>query len=175
MNRGASPQNELSLNMKLISQNELDGFGGIGEGMGMHKTKDGRRIMWLGHEGPPKNFTGVDVTDPKKPKVVVQTDLPHSKMRSNSIEVVGDLMIVSHQIRGVEPPYKPAGFTIWDISKPETPKKITHFDCSGPKSLGVNFFPRQDSKSFRSDDFSCEENVYRFPTLNISPSSRSSS
>ena len=110
MNRGASPQNELSLNMKLISQNELDGFGGIGEGMGMHKTKDGRRIMWLGHEGPPKNFTGVDVTDPKNPKVIVQTELPHSKMRSNSLEVIGDLMIVSHQIRGAEPPYKPAGF-----------------------------------------------------------------
>ena len=109
MQRGASPQNELSLNMKLIAQHELDGFGGIGEGMGMHKTKDGRRIMWLGHEGPPKNFTAVDVTDPKKPRVVCQTDLPHSKMRSNSIEVVGDLMIVSHQIRGVEPPFKPAG------------------------------------------------------------------
>ena len=138
MHRGAQPQNELSLNMKLISQNELDGFGGIGEGMGMHKTKDGRRIMWLGHEGPPKNFTGVDVTDPKKPKVVCQTDLPHSKMRSNSIEVVGDLMIVSHQIRGVEPPYKPAGFTIWDISKPEEPREISHYDTSGPHSYGVH-------------------------------------
>lgn len=138
MQRGASPQNELSLNMKLIAQHELDGFGGIGEGMGMHKTKDGRRIMWLGHEGPPKNFTAVDVTDPKKPKVVCQTDLPHSKMRSNSIEVVGDYMIVSHQIRGVEPPYKPAGFTIWDISKPEEPREISHYDTSGPHSYGVH-------------------------------------
>ena len=138
MNRGASPQNELSLNMKLIAQHELDGFGGIGEGMGMHKTKDGRRIMWLGHEGPPKNFTAVDVTDPKKPKVVCQTDLPHNKMRSNSIEVIGDLMIVSHQIRGVEPPYKPSGFTIWDISTPEKPREISHYDTSGPHSFGVH-------------------------------------
>src|SRR5829696_6582991 len=108
MNRGASPQNELSLNMKLISQNELDGFGGIGEGMGMQKTKDGRRIMWLGHEGPPKNFTALDVTDPKNPKMVVQTELPHSRMRSNSLEVYEDLLIVAHQIRG-ERGTKPAG------------------------------------------------------------------
>ena len=35
--------------------------GGIGEGMGMHKTKDGRRIMWLAHESAPKNFTGLEL------------------------------------------------------------------------------------------------------------------
>jgi DNA segregation ATPase FtsK/SpoIIIE-like protein len=34
--------------------------------------------MWLAHESAPKNFTGVDVTDVKNPKVIVQTDLPHA-------------------------------------------------------------------------------------------------
>ena len=136
MNPVTPASQTLSLNMKLISNNDLGGFGGIGEGMGMSKTADGRRIMWLGHEGPPKNFTGVDVTDPAKPKVVVQTELPHNKMRSNSLEVCGDLMIVAHQIRGTTIPATPAGFDIWDISKPETPKKISHFDTSGPHSLG---------------------------------------
>ena len=32
----------------------------------------------------------------------------------------------------------PAGFDIWDISKPETPKKICHYDTSGPHSWGVH-------------------------------------
>ena len=50
---------EKSWNMKLVSQNTLGGFGGMGEGMGIQITKDGRRIMWLAHEGAPKNFTGV--------------------------------------------------------------------------------------------------------------------
>ena len=54
-----------SKNMKLISRNTLTGFGGIGEGMSMQLAKGGRRIMWLAHEGAPKNFTGVDVTDVK--------------------------------------------------------------------------------------------------------------
>lgn len=134
---GTNASQTLSYNFKLLSHNTLDGFGGVGEGMGMQKTKDGRRIMWLGHEAAPKNFTAVDVTDPMKPRVIVQTELPHHKMRSNSLEVCGDRLYVAHQIRG-DFGMTPAGFDIWDISTPEKPQKISHFDCSGPKSLGVH-------------------------------------
>ena len=35
----------LSLNMKLLAHHELAGFGGLGEGMGMQLTSDGRRIL----------------------------------------------------------------------------------------------------------------------------------
>jgi hypothetical protein len=104
--------------------------------MSLQKTRDGRRIMWLAHEGPPKNFTGVDVTDPKKPKVVVQTDLPHQRVRSNSLELCGDIMAVAHQT--VEPGGKPAGIELWDVSTPEQPKSIAFFDRSGPYSRGVH-------------------------------------
>jgi len=81
-------------NMRIIGHNRLGGYGGLGEGMSIQMTKDGRRIMWLAHEGPPKNFTGVDVSDPRDPKVVVQTDLAHNRMRSNSLDVVGDILAV---------------------------------------------------------------------------------
>ena len=81
------PDQTLSRNMKLLSHNELSGFGGMGEGMAMQVTPSGRRIMWMAHESAPKNFTGVDVTDPKNPRMIVQTDLPHAKVRSNSLDV----------------------------------------------------------------------------------------
>ena len=81
-----------SLNMTLIAHDTLAGWGGMGEGMVIQEASGGRRILWLAHEGPPKNFTGVDVTDPKKPRVVVQTDLAHNNMRSNSLDLVGDVM-----------------------------------------------------------------------------------
>ena len=71
--------NSIEWNFKLIAHHALDGFGGMGEGMAMQIAKDGRRIIWLAHENAPKNFTGVDVTDPRKPKVVVQTDLPQPR------------------------------------------------------------------------------------------------
>ena len=141
MNFGINPpraraDQPMAHNMTLLSHNELQGFGGMGEGIAMQLADDGRRIMWLAHESAPKNFTGVDVTDPRKPRVIVQTELPHMKMRSNSLDVVGNLMVVANQVK--ELGAKPAGFDVYDISKPESPRVISHFDCSGPYSRGVH-------------------------------------
>src|SRR5207237_1472121 len=88
------PDQTLALNMKLLSHHELQGFGGIGEGMGMQLARDGRRILWLAHESAPKNFTAVDVSDRKNPRVVAQTVLPHAKGRAKSLDVGGVLSSV---------------------------------------------------------------------------------
>ena len=87
----------ITWNFKLLAQNDLGGFGGMGEGMAVQIAKDGRRIIWLAHESAPKNFTGVDVSDPRNPKVVVQTALPQAHMRSNSLEMTGDILAVAYQ------------------------------------------------------------------------------
>jgi hypothetical protein len=121
---------------KLLSQNTLEGFGGLGEGMSIQIAKDGRRILWLAHEHAPKNFTGVDVGDPRHPKVIVQTELPFAYMRSNSLETVGDILAVAYQCK--QPGQQPAGFELFDISVPESPRSIAMFDCSGPHSRGVH-------------------------------------
>src|SRR5215212_10313616 len=116
----AKSDGTVTWNFKLLSHHLLDGFGGMGEGMSVQIAPDGRRIIWLAHESAPKNFTAVDVSDPRKPKVVVQTELPQSHMRSNSLEVVGDIMAVAYQVQ--KPGQKPAGFELFDISVPESPK-----------------------------------------------------
>jgi hypothetical protein len=132
----ARSEQTLAHNMKLLAHHELAGFGGLGEGMAMQQTADGRRILWLAHEAAPKNFSGLDVTDPKNPKLIVQTELPHAKVRSNSLDVVGNTMAVAYQTQTVG--LKPAGVDLFDISTPEHPKLISHFDCSGPHSRGVH-------------------------------------
>jgi len=126
----------LSKNMKLLSHDVLRGFGGVGEGMSMQIARDGRRIMWLAHEGAPRNFTGVDVSDPRKPSIVCQTDLPHNNMRSNSLEVCGDILAVAYQVskKGLQP----AGVELFDISSPENPRSISFYDMSGPYSRGCH-------------------------------------
>jgi hypothetical protein len=134
LNKSASES--VCWNFKLIAHHELDGFGGMGEGMAVQVAKDGRRIIWLAHESAPKNFTAVDVSDPRKPKVVVQTDLPQVYMRSNSLEITDNIMAVAYQTQKVG--LKPAGFELFDISVPEKPKSISFFDCSGPHSRGVH-------------------------------------
>ncbi|HEU5018330.1 MAG TPA: hypothetical protein VFT69_10215 [Pseudolabrys sp.] len=123
-------------NFKLLAQNDLGSFGGMGEGMSVTIAKDGRRIIWLAHESAPKNFTGVDVTDPRNPKVVVQTDLPQAYMRSNSLECSGNIMAVAYQTQ--KKGLKPAGFELFDVSEPENPRSISFFDCSGATSRGVH-------------------------------------
>ncbi|MYZ49266.1 hypothetical protein E4O86_16260 [Rhizobiales bacterium L72] len=122
--------------MKYITQDPLLGFGSVGEGMSLQACSDGRRILWLAHEGPPKNFTGVDVTDPRKPRVIIQTDLPHQNMRSNSLEVTGDIMAVAYQTYSMGE--RNAGIELFDVSKPESPRSISFFDCTGTHSRGVH-------------------------------------
>lgn len=123
-------------NFRLLSHHTLNGFGGMGEGLSIQLAKDGRRILWCAHESAPKNFTGVDVTDPRNPKVVVQTELPQPYMRSNSLELTGDMMCVAYQTQ--KPGQQPAGFEVFDVSVPESPRSVAFFDCSGPHSRGVH-------------------------------------
>ena len=124
----------IARNFRLLAHHELNGFGGMGEGMSIQIAKDGRRILWLAHESAPKNFTGVDVSDPRAPKVVVQTDLPQPFMRSNSLETVGDIMAVAYQVQ--KHGQKPAGFELFDISVPETPKSIAYVDAEFARLQG---------------------------------------
>jgi len=123
-------------NMRLLGGNDLGGFGNCGEGMAIQLARDGRRVLWLGHESAPKNFTAVDVTDPRKPSVIVQTDLPHGDMRSNNLDLVGDLLVVPYQTSRVG--MKPAGVEFFDVADPGKPRSIAFFDASGPHSRGVH-------------------------------------
>ena len=123
-------------NFRQIAHHSLDGFGGMGEGMSMQLTKDGRRILWMAHESAPKNYTAVDVTDPRTLKIVARADLPHNRMRSNSLETVGDILAIAYQTQQTGDPQ--AGVELFDISTPETPKRIAFFDRSGPNSRGVH-------------------------------------
>src|SRR3981189_542436 len=94
---GKTNGGSLVWNFKQLGHNALDGFGGMGEGMSMPLAKDGRRLLWMAHESAPKNFTAVDVSDPRQPKLVATADLPHAKMRSNSLEAGGDILAIAHQ------------------------------------------------------------------------------
>jgi len=50
--------------------------------------------------------------------------------------VYGDILAVAYQTKVVG--LKPAGVDLFDISNPEEPKLLSHFDCSGPHSRGVH-------------------------------------
>lgn len=122
--------------MRLLAHHPLDGFGNCGEGLAIQRARDGRRVLWIAHESAPKSVTAVDVSDPREPAVVVQTDLPHGRMRSNSLDVVGDLLVVAYQTSAAGA--TPAGFELFDVGDPAKPRSVSFFDASGPASRGVH-------------------------------------
>ena len=85
----------------------------------------------MAHESAPR-ISPRDVTDARNPQFVVQRDLPHNKVRSNSLDIVGDMMAVAYQVRAGsgnpndpdnirrEHGLKPAGIDLFDISTPKT-------------------------------------------------------
>ena len=125
-----------SRNMTLLAQDDLGGFGNVGEGMVIQLARDGRRVLWLAHESAPKNLTALDVGDPRQPSVIFQSDLPHGDMRSNSLDLAGDLLVVAYQTKTVG--LQPAGVEIFDVADPTKPKRVGFFDASGPHSRGTH-------------------------------------
>ncbi len=123
-------------NMRLISQSDLGGFGNGGEGLALQATSDGRRILYVAHESGPKDFTALDVTAPSEPIIVAQTEVPNDRVRSNSLDMVDDLLLVAYQGKKVGD--APVGMGVWDVKDPENPVKISHFDTSGPHSRGAH-------------------------------------
>jgi hypothetical protein len=131
-------------NLKLLAQHDAGGAPNLGEGMAM-KIKNGRRYMYIAHEHHPACFSIFDVTEPAAPKMLWQLPLPHKNVRGNSLAMRGDILIQAYQVNKAG--LKPAGFQVYDISKPAEPREIAFFDLSGgPASQGVHYVSFMDGR-----------------------------
>src|SRR2546428_4808811 len=75
--RTAMTQNgALAKNMRLLGHNDLGGFGNCGEGMAIQLARDGRRVLWQGHQYAPKKVTGGGATHTPNTSVTQPTHLP---------------------------------------------------------------------------------------------------
>ena len=123
-------------NMRLISHHDLNGFGNIGEGVHLHQTQDGRRVLYMAHESAPKDITSVDVTDIANPRLLAQTELAYGHLRSNSLSIVDDTMVVAYQSQ--QPGQPGTGMGVYNISNPEEPRQIGFMDLGGEYSRGCH-------------------------------------
>ena len=124
--------------LRQIGASDLGGRGRGGEGMVILARGD-RRHLFVAHESAPTNFTVVDVSDPRSPAVVHQTDLPHFEVRSNSLALAHDgaLLAVAYQVKRAG--LTPAGIELFDVSDPTSPRSVSYIDTSGPNSVGAHF------------------------------------
>ena len=127
---------ERARNMRLLGHHDLDGFGRCGEGIALQALPDGRRILYIAHETGPKDFSVVDVSDVADPRLPLQTELPSDGLRSNSLALTGDMLLVACQtsVFGA----RHAGMRVFDVSDPSQPRLLSYFDTSGPHSRGVH-------------------------------------
>lgn len=132
--------------MEQVSQFVPAGNGDGGEGLALQQLKDGRRILYLAHEGQKTCLSVIDVTDPRAPALVVQLPSPGPAVtRCNSLGLAGNVLAVANQTLKVG--QKPAGMWLLDVSDLDRVKrahalddlKLAFFDASGPQSRGVHW------------------------------------
>jgi len=133
-------------NMEQVAQLDLAGNGDGGEGLALQQRPDGRRILYLAHEGQKTCLSVVDVTNPKAPALLAQLPSPGPGVtRCNSLGLSGNVLAVANQTQKVG--QKPAGMWLLDVSDLARVQKahalddlkLAFFDTSGPASRGVHW------------------------------------
>ena len=102
-------------NMELVGRSDLNGNGDGGEGMAIQQWPDGRRILYIAHEGEKTCLSIVDVTHPEKPVMVNQLPSPQPGVtRCNSLGLSGNVLVVANQAKKVG--QTSAGLWVLDVS-----------------------------------------------------------
>jgi hypothetical protein len=133
-------------NMELVAHHDLGGKGDGGEGLALQERPDGRRILYLAHEGQKTCLSVLDVTRPASPVLLAQLPSPAPGIaRCNSLGLAGNVLAVASQTVTVG--QRPAGMWLLDVSDLSRVGRahglgdlsLAFFDTSGPSSRGVHW------------------------------------
>src|ERR1700744_452640 len=85
-------------NITLVGHNDLNGNGDGGEGLAIQQWPDGRRILYLAHEGQKTCMSVIDVTHPENPVLINQLPSPAPGItRCNSLGLSGNVLVIANQ------------------------------------------------------------------------------
>ena len=140
--------------LRLLGHGDLGERAFGGEGMAL-VARGSRRYLFVAHVWAPHAFSTVDVTDPRRPAVVFQSDarMDHEDARANSLSLSasGDVLAVAYQCRHVD--RAPAGVELFDVGEPTRPRSISFFSTSGPQSIGTHRVWLAGDRVFMSTGF----------------------
>ena len=138
---GAAPRG--SANIRHLSRMELPGGGQI--------VIQGT-TAFVGHQVGPEGTTILDISDPRKPKIVSQIMCPHPWSHTHKARVVGDIMVVNSERepgKGNLREYPEGGFRIYDVKDRTNPKLITFHKTYGK---GVHRFDMDENYAYISTE-----------------------
>jgi hypothetical protein len=110
------------------------------------------KYAYIGHQHLPDGTTILDISDPRRPKVVSKLMTSHPWSHSHKVRVVGDLMAVNSEIEpgiGDRATYPDGGFRLYDIKDPANPKLITFVKTH---ARGVHRFDLDDTYAYISTE-----------------------
>ncbi|MBV9252300.1 MAG: hypothetical protein JO227_24020 [Acetobacteraceae bacterium] len=95
-------------------------------------------FAYLGHMDPPHGTSVVDVSDPRKPRIVAEISIPVG-LHSHKVRVANGIMVANRECHrgGPVPEGDFVGLRIFDVTKPENPREICQWRCAG---MGVHRF-----------------------------------
>ena len=131
---------EEAKNFRLVGHDPSAAWGG-GSLVQVHKGHAYVGAVGGSSYNGPEGFTVHDVRDPTKPKKVGEFRAPPG-VHCHKLRIVGDdlLYVNSERLAGDKGKNARAGFFIFDVSTPATPKPVGFYDMpgSGPHRFGVD-------------------------------------
>ncbi len=133
---------EIAHGVRRIGQTDLGGNGDGGQVQVVEQR--GRRIAYVGHMGTSGQATSVvDVTDPRRPRLLHQFPNVTPATHSHKVQACGDILLVNReQLRGAPGAFK-AGVGVYDITDPGEPREIGFYPTGG---TGVHRMWFQDGR-----------------------------
>jgi hypothetical protein len=107
---------------------------------------------FVGHQVGPEGTTILDISDPRKPKVLSQIMCSHPWSHTHKARVVGDIMVVNSERepgKGNTREYPEGGFRIYDVKDRTNPKLITFHKTHGK---GVHRFDMDENYAYLSTE-----------------------
>jgi hypothetical protein len=113
-------------NLRLVGQTDLNGHGDC-----MHVNVQGG-FAYVGHMGESRVGTSVvDVSDPRRPRVVAQLETPPG-VHSHKVQVVDDVLLVNYERNPFEQPAAwQGGLKVFDVSQPAQPRELAFLEMPG--------------------------------------------
>jgi hypothetical protein len=110
------------------------------------------KYAYIGHQHLPDGTTILDISDPRRPKVVSKLATSHPWSHSHKVRVVGDLMVVNSEIEpgvGDRATYPDGGFRLYDVKDRTNSKLITFVKTH---ARGVHRFDLDENYAYISTE-----------------------
>ena len=110
------------------------------------------QYAYIGHQHGPDGTTILDISDPRRPKIVSKLMMSNPQSHSHKVRVIDDLMVVNSEIepgKGDRLTYSDGGFCIYDI-KDKTAPKLLKFVRTHAR--GVHRFDIDESYAYISTE-----------------------